>query len=366
MSFLQHQRKNGFTLIELLVVIAIIAVLIALLLPAVQQAREAARRSQCKNQLKQLGLALHNYHDVHRVFPYRQGGTGPAADEEGTGNNNRNAGSGMIMLLPFIDQSALATKIAQDNYNRAPWEPSYAPFLQTIPLLLCPSDSVPTSLDDVTYGVQGKSNYRFCGGDWFTPGTGESGLPQQQSGGYHASDKNPRGIFGFRTRTSLRDIPDGSSNTIAMSERAFSQSVRDLLGSIAINQTGLLTTPGTCLATRSGASYASSISTTRRSGANWANGNPFFSGFNTILPPNSPSCAISNWGGNYGVLPPTSRHTGGVHCLMADGAVRFVSENINSGNTMASVPTSSSGIESPYGVWGALGSKNAGEVVGEF
>lgn len=219
---------------------------------------------------------------------------------------------------------------------------------------------------DIVYGLQGKSNYRFCGGDWSTPGSGESGLGNIQSGGYHITDKNPRGIFGFRTRTSMRDLVDGSSNTLAMSERAFSHSSHDLLGSIAIEQAGLMTTPGTCRTTQAGSRYSSSVTTTRRSGASWANGNPFFAAFNTILPPNSPSCAISNWGGNYGVLPPTSRHTGGVHTLMADGAIRFISENINAGDSMAAVPSPGSGSESPYGVWGALGSKNAGEVVGEF
>jgi prepilin-type processing-associated H-X9-DG protein len=100
-----------------------------------------------------------------------------------------------------------------------------------------------------------------------------------------------------------------------------------------------------------------------RSGAAWPNGNPFFSGFNTILPPNSPSCAPDAWGGHWGILPPTSRHPGGVHILMADGAVRFVSENINAGNP--TLPIQSSGM-SPYGVWGALGSKAGHEVISEF
>src|SRR5687767_10159551 len=99
-------RRRGFTLIELLVVIAIIAILIALLLPAVQQAREAARRTQCKNNAKQFGLALHNYLDVAKLFPYRRGGTGSTSPV-----GNENQGSGLTLLLPYIDQGPLYNQI---------------------------------------------------------------------------------------------------------------------------------------------------------------------------------------------------------------------------------------------------------------
>ena len=100
------RKKRGFTLIELLVVIAIIAILIALLLPAVQQAREAARRTQCKNNLKQLGIALHNYHDVYNMFPFMRGGTGNEAGVSANWNN-RDSVSGFVMLLPMMEQGPL-------------------------------------------------------------------------------------------------------------------------------------------------------------------------------------------------------------------------------------------------------------------
>src|SRR5690606_28625210 len=108
---LKHDRRSGFTLIELLVVIAIIAILIALLLPAVQQAREAARRTQCKNNLKQVGLALHNYHDVFGSFTYKSGGTDrpPSSAPCNLGNARRR--SGWVGLLPYIDQGPLYNQI---------------------------------------------------------------------------------------------------------------------------------------------------------------------------------------------------------------------------------------------------------------
>lgn len=346
LRLLPRRIQRGFTLVELLVVIAIIGVLVALLLPAVQAAREAARRSQCINNLKQFGLALHNYHDTFQTFPYRQGGTGHAADSEG-GGGNTNAGSGMIMLLPFLEQGPLYDEIASDGFGPTPWNATYAHWKQVIPGFLCPSDSPPSTLGDSVYGTHGKNNYMFSWGDWMT------------EAGYMAEDKDPRGLFGFRSRVAIRDIKDGTSNTIAMSERAFSHDAKDVIGSIAINVSDPAENPAVCLTTLDPANpryYAGS--TTRRSGANWANGNPFFAAFNTILPPNSPSCAISGWGGQGGILPPTSHHPGGVVALFADGSTRFVSETIEAGDPTQPVSASS---PSRYGVWGALGSKRGGE-----
>jgi prepilin-type N-terminal cleavage/methylation domain-containing protein len=123
-------RRRGFTLIELLVVIAIIAILIALLLPAVQQAREAARRTQCKNNLKQIGLALHNYHDAHDCFPFGWGGTRPATGSPGY--------SAISQLLPFFDQAPLYNTI---NFSLPLTDPANdVPRRQELPILRCPSD----------------------------------------------------------------------------------------------------------------------------------------------------------------------------------------------------------------------------------
>jgi len=136
-KFMVQSKRKGFTLIELLVVIAIIAILIALLLPAVQQAREAARRTQCKNNLKQLGLALHNYHDVYGRFIYRKGGT--------AGNpGNANRLSGFMGLMPYIEQGPLFNTVAAGGGtgNQPPGGPvgwtGWAEWNVTIPALLCP------------------------------------------------------------------------------------------------------------------------------------------------------------------------------------------------------------------------------------
>ena len=191
----------GFTLIELLVVIAIIAVLVALLLPAVQQAREAARRTQCKNNLKQLGLALQNYHDIYNLFPGHA--TGPSSFPPGYNLN------GMVALLPMIDQAPRYNQISGNvtangttypPFQAWPWDTNYPPWLGQLPGLACPSDS------GVLLGGIGLNNYRFC------VGTTISGNDYQ----WNAPNTPQTGIFaGYPLQFGMRDILDGSSNTIA-------------------------------------------------------------------------------------------------------------------------------------------------------
>ncbi|MFO7905708.1 MAG: DUF1559 domain-containing protein [Planctomycetota bacterium] len=364
-------RGHAFTLVELLVVIAIIGILVALLLPAVQAAREAARRSQCSNNLKQLALALHNYHDTHNTLPYRQGGTGQKDPAEG-GPGNGNAASGFICLLPFFEQTALHDQIAADGYGPRPWDANYQHWQVGIDTLVCPSDSAPETIHDHWYGNhEGRTNYNFCGGDW---------IPEI---GYDPADREPRGIFGFRTSTRFQDIHDGTSNTIALSERCFSQEPGQVIGNIAVDYsiTGLRENPSSCYTSVGPSGTYYGVPFTRRLGLSWANGNPYFSGHNTILPPNSPSCAPSSWAGNGGILPPTSRHPGGVHAAFADGSVHFITETIDAGDLTSPVPLTGGAPDaggghgyytearfggSPYGVWGALGSKSAGEPTGSF
>lgn len=361
--------RRGFTLIELLVVIAIIAVLIALLLPAVQQAREAARRTQCKNNLKQLGLALHNYHDTHLVFPFRQGGTGATSPA-----GNSNEGSGFTAILPFLEQGPLFNQISTPQTfggttfspfgDSAPDGSPYELWRVSIPVLICPSSPAvtPTISGGAAFGL---NHYGFSGGD---SAAFISHTPAPST--FEDARTRFRGLFGRQRTRRIADITDGTSNTIAMGEITSPSSIggRDILGGTARDQgTAILDSPITCLLTANQATgeylpSVSTVSTTR--GSRWARGVVAYTAVNTILPPNSPSCAVSGYNSS-GIYSVTSRHPGGAHVLMGDGAVRFISENINTGDL--SLPdVRAVGGRSPYGVWGALGSIAGGEPVGEF
>ncbi len=358
-----HRSQEGFTLIELLVVIAIIAVLIALLLPAVQQAREAARRSQCKNNLKQLGLALHNYHDTFKLFPYRQGGTANLGNRDGHDMGNDNRGSGMIGMLPYLDQGPLFNSINSEETiggvpwpagGPRPWNTTYPHFKARVPGLICPSAG--KSMNTTTLGP---NNYVFCGGD-----TTQIGGRENQGRG-----RRPRGVFGWQSSTTIADIADGTSNTILMSERRFAAVANDL-GNFVVGQG--YATPAACKATASGGKYTvAAAQLNNATGTRWADGGTSFAAMNTVLPPNNPSCNSDPAGTDTtdhrdGYHTATSAHTGGVHALMGDGSVRFVNDNIHAGNpetdpTIATLPG-----DSPFGIWGALGTKAGGETVGDF
>ena len=223
------RTRSGFTLIELLVVIAIVAVLVSLLLPAVQQAREAARRTQCRNNLKQLGLAMHNYHTMYQSFPAARGGTG-SHHADGT---NRGRGSWVTSLLPFLDQPALWDQIRRPLATRVdggaqappwpalgpePWDGQYPPWRHRIAALLCPSDGAAVT-------GQGDTNYGVCWGD-----NGAGNDVNNAAGGKSAN----RGLFGMRAWRGVRDARDGVTNTLLLGENARFDGVRDFPSSVAL------------------------------------------------------------------------------------------------------------------------------------
>ena len=368
----------GFTLVELLVVIAIIGVLVALLLPAVQAAREAARRSQCSNSLKQFGLALHNYADVFKVFPPRRGGTnGNTANDPNRTMANYDRVSAFVALLPFIEQKPLADAIAAGGnfggtqypaggpaawYNNANWQP----WRTQVPLLLCPSDKV-----IATPTAPAHNSYAFSLGDTLGGNITLNGVSLH----LNSASTYFRGPFGGSQRcVGLQFITDGTSNTIAMSERTTmgtpyysprTATGEDVRTATVSNVPSVVSNPGACSGQVQNNAY-NGVQVKSKFGSIWCDGQAENVAFNTVLPPNAPSCVNDNNGNadsTGGVLSASSNHPSGVNALLCDASVRFVNQNINTGNTAA--PQVVSG-NSPYGVWGALGSIGGREAGGDF
>lgn len=338
------RKTAGFTLVELLVVIAIIGVLVALLLPAVQQAREAARRMQCVNQMKQTGLALHNYHDTYGRLPARAGGT----------SSNQGRLSGWVGVLPFLEQGALYDQIAagDDTYppfGSNPWDTGFLPFRTQIDLLLCPSDPAPTKNDDQI----GFSNYAFSIGDCARSA---------------ASTVDSRGPFSYYRYAGFNSITDGLSNTVMIGEKSIAVEGRRIRGGIVESSDPWVGSdqddinPSACLAMRGQGGFYQDGLTLRGtwSGRRWNDGAVTFTGISTILPPNSPSCLKDSWDGREGIASASSYHPGGANILFGDGSVTFISETIDTGDLSQAAPRSG---PSPYGVWGAMGSKSGGDTV---
>ena len=201
------RRTRAFTLIELLVVIAIIAVLIALPLPAVQQAREAARRTQCKNNLKQLGLALHGYHDTNLRFPaamyWSNFPGGGLVNPTNSGGINQMGPSWMVAILPQIEQGPL---FQTTNFSAAISDNTNANIVkQQIPGYLCPSDP---------YANAGNKLTRF-GNQWARGNYAASGYGQYGNGNISGAGTNDRGLMGFNGWSYIAQVVDGTSNTVA-------------------------------------------------------------------------------------------------------------------------------------------------------
>jgi prepilin-type N-terminal cleavage/methylation domain-containing protein/prepilin-type processing-associated H-X9-DG protein len=359
----------AFTLVELLVVIAIIGILIALLLPAVQAAREAARRSACSNNLKQSALAIHTYEATFKAFPSRQGGTGQLNDPN-VRPTHCLALAGWVALLPYSEQQQLYTQVY--GLQIQPWADNVWTNA-IVPHLLCPSDS---GQGDPTGRVhRGLSSYGFCSGDDYAA---SQVPPDERQNATLAAQVLPirnRGVFGRHSYTRIADIADGTSNTIALGERSRPAQVNDR-GACAVDTTANPANyvPLSCralLGTSKAYLPTTTIFTTDSApGYRWAGGNAYFAAVSTILPPNSAVCVFGASGAISahlfaGIWTPTSEHPGGVMVAMCDGSTRFINENINTGNLAAVAPAANAQTPSPYGVWGALGSKAGRETMSE-
>jgi prepilin-type N-terminal cleavage/methylation domain-containing protein len=367
MSALSRRRCGGFTLIELLVVIAIIAILIALLLPAVQQAREAARRTQCRNNLKQFGLALHNYESTFGVFPMTNAQNYLP---------NTQGFSPQARLLPYFDQAPLQGQIDFTQHafagpfnNLAPNPRFAAAFATPLAMLLCPSDPAPSQNVGAGGAVYAGTNYMVSYGS----GTGTHYDLRWRTDGIVYENSNAR----------MADVTDGSSNTVFMSESVRSvgadvtlaagtlpqfpypytlngstgvspnlQTVQGLAGTgspwTAFNNAqGVIANPNlaTVWPTMTSWRGASSLALRGR-GTSWAHSGAISTLTNGYNPPNSKiPDLVTHFTGFFG---PRSFHAGGAHALFGDGAVRFLGDNVDAV------------------LHRGLHSRNGGEVLGDF
>ncbi|MGB7343276.1 MAG: DUF1559 domain-containing protein [Pirellulaceae bacterium] len=413
----QLNGVRGFTLVELLVVIAIIGILVGLLLPAVQAAREAARRMSCSNNFKQLGLALHNYHAAYKRLPQYQGGSGGWSTSDSFLPNigvNANSLNILVGMTPFMEQQGLWNQIShpfKDSITGLPFPPMgpspykrlsshltsrYDPWLTEIPTYRCPSDP--------GFGLpaHARTNYATCLGDSvmvnqgpLLPVTGSPTEPwQADSAAAVASQGSCRGMFVARKFTRFRDISDGLSNTIAMAEINTDLGDHNITTDLSVVALPpVADNPLFCddaghrdpSRPQFWGSNAINVEIDYRRGHAWALGLHLTSAVNTVLPPNSGMCGSIGYVVDPlmgGVAPPSSRHQGGAHVLMGDGAVRFVTDSIEAGDarqsavyvdmnmdgdlTDSSLNPSLPGAASPYGLWGALGTRASSETVSDF
>jgi len=410
-------RKPAFTVVEVFTVVAIIGVMVGLLLPAIQSAREMARRTSCANNFMQVGLAIHGYHHAFKQVPVplsgSEGSTTPSLD------NDRRL-SVFVALLPFLDEQPrwelISQSIEKDDVRLRsyapygsydydyfmgmsveeeqpeasdsdamwvaggpePFDASYYPWSSEVRSLRCPSDP------GIGLPGLGRTNYAVCLGDGMV--TADSGPLKEVNGRFVVDPKLEkqtelamRGMFIPRVITRFSDVTDGLSTTIMMAEIATDLGDADI-------RTKPIAGPGIVLASNpnwardqqlidldrpefwqmqsSGSVLASDTSIGR--GLRWADGMPVYTAVNTILPPNREIVLEADQEDTWGVLGASSRHQGGVHSCMGDGKVTFVNDSIDAGNpSAASVFVGSVNedlMESPYGLWGALGTRAGHEL----
>lgn len=365
---MRDRSHRAFSLLELLIVTTVVLLLVGISLTGLQAARESARRLSCAANLRELGLGLHHYHQARGVLPPSWGGPDSTSTHEwGSPPKVRpfpfpgvGLASGFVLLLPYIGEATLGAAV-----ESAQW-----PFIHhgvyasaRIPMLMCPSDPSPRS-----------HNYLFSIGDRYRGFWTSSQSPPEKDARFQST---LRGLFGLQSRVRLESVSDGLSYTIALSEcvkpkglgrtsptNETADGVRYYgHGEAVVNDRHAVSfsyqTPVECLASFGHGRFrpgTTLLVVERSPGWLWSIGWPAYISFSTVLPPNAPRCGDME---TQGSLTPQSLHPGGVFGLMADGAVRFITDDIDAGDP--SLPDRQTG-PSPYGVWGAIGSRAGAEV----
>lgn len=398
---------TGFTIAEIVAVVLVLAVLVGLLLPAVQSSREAARRMSCGNNFRQIGLAIHQYHDAYGRFPMQATGTGWDPATPGMNAMSRRTSqqrlSWIVGVLPFVGQQDLWETISNPlttGGSSTPSKPYTWPAMGPKPnpgsRAYRPHQLEPTPFrcpSDPGFGQPsaGRTNYAACTGDaisqrdQFGP-VDPQGRPSQIAAAETAAEM--RGVFVPYQRTRYRDVTDGLAHTMAGGELATDLGDDDIRTTPSYNNTfaALRDNPSHCrdagqidqarrnhwntnAATPTRVFGLTAFSAGHGRGFSWASADNLFTSCKTILSPNRELCMHPAQPYGSGTLTISSRHPMGAHVLMVDGVVRFISDQIDAGNNRAgSVRHDGTGpvapeSESPYGVFGAMGTRAGQEIV---
>lgn len=430
-----RNSSRGFTMLETFAVMLIIAILVSLLLPSVQSAREKARRTSCQNNLANVGLAIHFYHETFTQYPVQLSGT-DGSSVMGADNDRRL--SIFVALLPFLGEGPLfdsiqagavgetgeeyemmemefgekqedsmkirpvsmqvgrgevfesmtadpspgESDIADDSEpvlivrgGPEPWQ-IFDAWMTEPPVLRCPSDP------GVGRPSMGRTNYAACLGDGMM--TSNSGPMKDVNGTFVVDpelaiecDAAMRGVFVPRVITQRGSIKDGQSYTLLLGEICTGLGDRDARTDAVVgpDEATIRDNPRWAerfldeerrMFWRRDAEVTTAKNPSWARGYRWADGMPLFTSFQTILPPNSPITACEMSDDSSGIFSSSSRHYAGSNVCFADGAVRFISNSIDCGNTSLPTPQRDGEVSghqrSPYGVWGAMGTRSSGEL----
>lgn len=349
----QLSKRQGFTLIELLVVIAIIAILVALLLPAVQQAREAARRSSCKNNLKQLGIAMHNYHDTYTVFP-------PGVVNELDGSSaslcldNHGHWTWSAFILPYVELGTVYDQFQVGDLRASQVMAQFETSMKSAyPAFRCPSDAGSPEAHNTSnspgYAISkdpGGGNHGLSLMNYIAVNNTTNIRVRPNTGGGNDGTQGAVGMFFENSKIRMRDLTDGTSSTLMLGERSYR------LG-------GVMMHAGTLFALRDHGSSTCRGPNGQDRNAGWNQGMMTVAGhvrdgINPALPATLSNTAQSSLRGNF-----SSQHRGGAQFCMADGSVRFLSENIDNDQETAAPYLIDSVLEALVGI-------RDGHIVGEF